>query len=169
MGYYCEHESRPVPALCMPRRPAVPLTPPHSLPDSALFCTFCTLLQKSEAHPLPFQPLPASLQNHRGWHQERRSHFGSRGSDRRLLLHEFALFTDHGTRSTDHAPATPLSATLTADLRVLPCFGRSCPSASPLDATLTKTTAVTPLAATLTKTRGRGPLLYACDSPQTLP
>jgi hypothetical protein len=66
MGYYCEHESRPVPALCMPRRPAVPLTPPHSLPDSALFCTFCTLLQKSEAHPLPFQPLPAFLQNHPG-------------------------------------------------------------------------------------------------------
>jgi hypothetical protein len=49
----------------MPRRPAVLLTSPRSIPDSSLFCTLCTLLQKSEAHLLPLQPLPASLQKPR--------------------------------------------------------------------------------------------------------
>jgi len=53
------------PALFMSRRPAVLLTSPRSIPDSSLFCFFCTLVQKSEAHPLPFQPLPASLQKRR--------------------------------------------------------------------------------------------------------
>jgi len=46
----------------MPRRLAVLLTPPHSIPNSSLFCTFCALLQKSGAHPLTFQLLPRSLQ-----------------------------------------------------------------------------------------------------------
>ena len=64
----------------MPRRHAVPLTSPRSISNSALFpalsregCIFCTLVQKSEAHPLTFQLLPVSLQKHRGWHQERTS------------------------------------------------------------------------------------------------
>ena len=133
-----------VPALCMPCRTAVPLTPPHSLPDSALFRTFCTLLQKSEAHPLPFQPLPASLQNHRGWHQERFSNSAnfSQPSNLRTCQLSNAL--------------SPLSATLTVDLRVLAEISRNCPSATPLDATLTDFAPVSPLAATLTKNRGEG-------------
>jgi hypothetical protein len=49
----------------MPRRLAVLLTSPRSISNSSLFRTFCTPLQKSEAHPLPFQPLPASLQKRR--------------------------------------------------------------------------------------------------------
>jgi hypothetical protein len=53
----------------MSRRPVVLLTPPHSISNSLLLlalslegCTFCTLLQKSGAHPLTFQLLPRSLQ-----------------------------------------------------------------------------------------------------------
>jgi hypothetical protein len=49
----------------MSRRPAVLLTPPHSIPNSSLFCTFCTALQKSEADPLTFQLLAHSLQKRR--------------------------------------------------------------------------------------------------------
>jgi len=49
----------------MPRRPAVLRTSPRHIPTSSLFCTFCTLLQKSEAHILPLQSLPASLQKPR--------------------------------------------------------------------------------------------------------
>src|ERR1700676_293969 len=57
--------------LLMSRRPAALLTSPRSIPDSSLFCTFCTVLQKSEAHPLPLQSLPASLQKPRECRQER--------------------------------------------------------------------------------------------------
>jgi hypothetical protein len=123
------------PRSFMPRRQAVLLTLPPAIFNSSLFCT---LLQKSEAHPLSFQPVAHSLQKHPGW---------------RLFRHYF-LTSLHPY----FAPVlTPLSATLTADLRVLPCFGRSCPPATSLDATLTKTSAVTPLGATLTKnTRGAG-------------
>jgi|ERR1700676_449487 len=46
----------------MPRRPAVLLTSLRSTSPSSLFRTFCTPLQKSEAHLLPLQSLPASLQ-----------------------------------------------------------------------------------------------------------
>jgi hypothetical protein len=49
----------------MPRRPAVLLTSPRSIPNSSLLCFFCTLLQKSKAHLLPLQSLPASLQKPR--------------------------------------------------------------------------------------------------------
>src|SRR6202790_323739 len=49
----------------MPRRPAVPLTSPRDTSNPALFCLFCTRLQKSEAHLLPLQSLPASLQKPR--------------------------------------------------------------------------------------------------------
>src|SRR6202790_4873209 len=59
--------------LLMSRRQAVPLTFPRPISNSSLFCTFCTPLQKSEAHLLPLQSLPASLQKHRGWHQQRTS------------------------------------------------------------------------------------------------
>jgi hypothetical protein len=49
----------------MPRRPAVLLIPPRSISPSSLLCFFCTLLQKSKAHLLPLQSLPASLQKPR--------------------------------------------------------------------------------------------------------
>jgi hypothetical protein len=62
MGYYREQWVSSLPAFFMPRRPAVLLTSPRSIPASSLFRTFCTLLQKSKAHPLTFQPLPASSQ-----------------------------------------------------------------------------------------------------------
>ena len=52
----------------MPRRLAVLLTSPRDLSNSSLFCT---LLQKSKAHPLTFQSLPGSLQKHRRCHHER--------------------------------------------------------------------------------------------------
>jgi hypothetical protein len=55
----------------MPRRPALLLTSPRSIPNSALFCFFCTLLQKSEAHPFPFQPVAASLQKPQARRQQR--------------------------------------------------------------------------------------------------
>jgi hypothetical protein len=55
----------------MSRRPAVLLTSPRHIPNSWLFRFFCTVLQKSEAHPLPFQPLPASLQKPQACRQER--------------------------------------------------------------------------------------------------
>src|ERR1700676_621215 len=48
-----------------PRRQAVLLTPPRSTSNSPLFCAFCALLQKSKAHPLYPQSLPASLQKPR--------------------------------------------------------------------------------------------------------
>src|SRR5882724_689689 len=85
-----------------PRRPTVLLASLRYTSNSSLFCTFCTLLQKSESHLLPLQPLPASLQKPRVCHQKRSSNSA-----------DFALFTDRGTRSTGHAPVTPLSATLT--------------------------------------------------------
>jgi hypothetical protein len=107
-------------------------------------------VHQSVTHPASFQSLPHSLCVYPGW---------------RL----FRLYFLTSLRPYFSSVLTPLSATLAAGLRVLPCFGRNRPPATPLDATLTESTAVTPLAATLTKTRGRGPLLYACDSPQTLP
>jgi|ERR1700676_295905 len=57
----------------MPRRPAVLLIPPRHIPDSSLFCVFCTPVQKSEAHPLPLQSLPASLQKPRVCRHQRSS------------------------------------------------------------------------------------------------
>ena len=51
---------------------------------------------------------------------------------------------------------TPLSATLTADFRVLAEISRTCLPATPLDATLTDCAPVTPLSATLTKNVGEG-------------
>src|SRR6202790_1009231 len=64
----CHYRERrdPVPArLLMSRRPAVLLTFPRLISDSSLFCVFCSLVQKSEAHPLPFQSLARSLQKRR--------------------------------------------------------------------------------------------------------
>src|SRR5882724_1438210 len=120
----------------MPCRPAVLLTPPRDLSNSSLFCT---LLQKSEAHSLTFQSLPGSLHKHRGCQREY------------LFLFNFSALNSQ-------LDLTPLDATLTANFRVLPCFGRSCPRATPLDATLTDSAPVTPLSATLTKSWGGGSL-----------
>jgi hypothetical protein len=117
----------------MSRRPAVLLTPPPAISNSSLFFA---LLHKSEAHPQSFQPLPHSLCVYPG--AVRRPYFLT-------------------SLNPYFAPVlTPLEATLTADLRVLPCFGRDCPPATPLDATLTDLAPVTPLSATLTKNPGEG-------------
>jgi hypothetical protein len=126
------------PRSFMPRRQAVLLTLPPAISNSSLLWT---LLQKSEAHHLSFQPVAHSLQKHLGWRTSP------------SLLPYFI---------TSLLPPllSPLSATLTADLRVLPVFGRSCPPATSLDATLTKTSAVTPLGATLTKNT-KGAVHYA--------
>jgi len=85
MGYYREQWISSLPALFMPRRPAVLLTSPRHTSDSSLLpalpalsvegsrerCTLCTALQKSEAHLLPLQSLPASLQKPRVYHRQR--------------------------------------------------------------------------------------------------
>jgi hypothetical protein len=105
------------------------------------------LLHQSEAHLLFFQSSPHSLCVYLGCHQER------------FLL----------PLVNRNSPLTSLDATLTTDLRVgfqglylqtlsqqKTEISRNCPPASPLDATLTETSAVTPLEATLTKMRGRG-------------
>src|SRR5882724_6141177 len=133
----------------MHRRPVVLLTPPRATSTSSLFRTFCTVLQKCEGHLFPLQPLPASLQKPRGCHKER-------------------LSNPCSPLATRDSPLTPLSATLTADLRVgfqglylqtlteQPTeISRNRQLANPLDATLTRSTSVTPLSATLTRNRGR--------------
>jgi hypothetical protein len=134
-----------VSASVMPRRPAVLLTPPHSTPDSSLACPelrrvhspYTSFVYKNEDHPLSPQPLAHSYTKTPECHPERFLPFDFLTLNFRLDL-------------------TPLSATLIADLRVLPCFGRNRPPATPLDATLTDLTPVTPLSATLTKTPGGG-------------
>ena len=98
---------------------------------------YIAMLYKSEAQPLSFLKLPHSSQKHPGWHQERFS------SPCAPLI-------------TRHSPLSFVESTLTDKHRVLPCFGRDCPPASPLESTLTRTGAVTPLEATLTKNRGGG-------------
>jgi len=108
-------------------------------------CEGCTVLQKSEAHPLIVLSFTHSLQKHRGCHPER--------------------FFNSPTLPS--STVTPLDATLTADLRVgfqglylqtlteQPTeISRNRPPASPLDATLTDFAPVTPLSATLTKNAG---------------
>jgi hypothetical protein len=124
------------------RRPSTRSAPnPRRTPSPgssrALAPLFCTLLHKSETHPVPFQSVAHSLQKHPGCHPER--HFNS------SILNCSAF-----------SPASPAESTLVDVLRVLPCFSRSCPPASPLDATLTDFASVTPLSATLTKAGGRG-------------
>src|SRR5882724_8368932 len=118
----------------------LPLAPSAAMSSSrGLAALFCTLLYQSETHLMSFQPLPHSLQKHPGCHLER--HFNSSTSN-----------------CSASSPATPSQSTLVDVLRVLPCFSRNCPPASPFDATLTDFACVTPLSATLTKTgEGAGP------------
>ena len=107
-----------------PRRPAVPLTPSHSTPDSPartlLHPLYTSFAYKNQTHPLSPQPLPHSYTKTpgcQGLHLQtlsrKRCH-----SDRLSISADFALFTPHAPRATDHAPTdhaplTPLSATLT--------------------------------------------------------
>jgi hypothetical protein len=161
----------------MPRRPAVLLTPPRPISPSSLACPACPeprrelrrvhspytpFEYKNEAHPLSSQLFARSYTKTpgcQGLYLQTLS--GKMCHPKRFSIPtDFADFTDHGTRPTDHAPITPLGATLTADLRVLPCFGRNRPSITPLDATLTDFASVTPLGATLTKNRGDGGAAY---------
>jgi hypothetical protein len=144
----------------MSRRAAVLLTPLRSTSIRSLFLARlaqscgasrkgCALfypdprgVHQSVTHPASFQSLPHSLCVYPGWHQERSS------------------FPALGFQLSTLDLLTPLNATLTANLRVLPCFGRNCPSTSPLDATLTKSSPVTPLSATLTKKPGEAPVAH---------
>src|SRR5882724_342178 len=120
---------RPIPT----NSPAKPLS--RSLSSCLALC--CALLQKSKAHPLAFQSLPCSLQKHGGCYQK-------------------SSFDSSTLNSSTFSLATPLDATLTADLRVLPCFRRNRPPTSLLESTLTDIASVTPLSATLTKNAGGG-------------
>jgi hypothetical protein len=111
MCHHCEYGSCPCPLFFMPRRPAVLLTPPHSIPDFSLFRAFCTPLQKSEAHPLPFQPLPASLQKRRTClppDRHRNSHFGIEPQEQSLPPCRF--YVVHGSRNTLHGSRLSTSA-----------------------------------------------------------
>jgi len=142
----------------MPRRPAVLLTSPHYIPDSSLFlalpalftltqegslerscggCSSCTPAQKSEAHPLPFQPVARSLQKRRVWRQERSLS---------------SLTLNHST----FTPITPLESALTDDLRVLAEISRNRPRATPLESALTRFSFITSLESALTKKPGEG-------------
>ena len=151
----------------MSRRPAVLLTPPRDIPNSSLFLALHALGlidgsgdgfildHEIEEHPLPFQSsahsfLPRSARGAKtpGWHQEPSSNSST-------------------LRRSTCSPATPLDATLTDDLRVLPCFDRSCLLPKPVESTLTELTdfaPVTPLSATLTKNRGRGVLSFRASA-----
>ena len=164
-------------APVMPRRPVVVLTPPRPISPSSLACPACpeprrelrrvhspytSFLYKNEAHPLSSQLFArwyTKTPGCQGLYLQTLS--GKMCHPKRFSIsYNSALFTDHGTRPTDHAPIIPLSATLAADLRVLPCFGRNCPPATPLDATLTDLAPVSPLSATLTKNSGEGGAAY---------
>ena len=96
-------------------RPAVRLTPPRSTLDSSLvYSLYASFLYKNEAHPLSSQPLPHSYTKTPGCHPlctPTPSSITLSPCPARSI--GVALFTDHGPRSTDHAPITPLSATLT--------------------------------------------------------
>jgi len=117
----------PQPAPSSPRiRPCAPI------PELRSCRTLCTLLQRSEPHPVTFQSFARSLQKHRG-----------------IIKSWFSTFSILLSLAV-----TPLGATLTADLRVLTEISRNQRPASPLDATLIDFAPVTPLSATLTRTRG---------------
>jgi hypothetical protein len=89
MGHHREHRIQSLPALLMPRRPAVLLTPPHSIPDSTartlLHSPYTPFMYKNEAHPLSPQSLPHSYTKTPGCHPDRNSHFGTRTKTAPLL------------------------------------------------------------------------------------
>jgi hypothetical protein len=89
-----------VPAPCMPRCPAVLLTPPHSIPSSSLLLALpalslegsregFTLLQKRKRYPLFLQSLPHSCSKTPGIHTT-------------ALFNFRRFFALHGSRSTFH-------------------------------------------------------------------
>jgi len=121
----------------MLRRPAVLPTSPRSFPNSSLFVA---LLHQSERHLVSFQSLPHSLRVYPGWHLEAFFNFS----------------TSHYSLSS---PVTLAESTLTADLRVLPCFYRNRPPATSVESTLTRCRAVSSLESALTKNRGGRALL----------
>jgi len=65
-------------------------------------------VQKSEAHPLYVQSLPASLQNRRGCTPKRHSHFGIALQRQPLPLLRFSVF--HGPLNTLHGSPLAFSA-----------------------------------------------------------
>ena len=127
---------------------------------------FCTLLQKSEAHPLSFQSSPHSLQKHRGWH--RVSGFVLANPE---LDKERTLNSDSPRGSAYSAPLrcvpllrlplstfsvstlSPVESALTEEFRVLPCFGRSCQRVSRSESALTESSLLSLLESALTEKR----------------
>jgi hypothetical protein len=71
--------------------------------------------------------------------------------------------------SRRHSPLSSLESALTSKHRVLPGFGRSCPSASPLECALTRLRRVTPLECALTKNGGRGVVGLLTEGLKMLP
>ena len=112
---------------------------PSSLCDNPLTLSSLSgvLCNKSEAQLLPFHAPAHSLQRHRD-------------------ATKSTSFNSSTLHSSTSALLSPSESTLTAKLRVLPCFGRNRPPASPLDATLTRSRSVSLLDATLTKNWGVG-------------
>ena len=100
---------------------------------------FCALLHQSETHPVSFQSSPHSLCKTPGCHPER------------------SLFFTPRYRS----PLTPVESALPDELRVLPGFCRTSPSATPLESALTAPRVVTPLESALTKKTGDGRVMLA--------
>jgi hypothetical protein len=105
----------------MPRRSAVLLTSSRSIPNFSLFCTFCTHLQKSEAHPLPLQSLPGSLQKPRVCHQQRSPVSADRASNLQTSLHAPPLTPRSSSLFCTRAQAIPF---LFNPLRTLCVFTR---------------------------------------------
>ena len=105
----------------------------HCLP--ALTCEGFALLHQSEAHLLPFQPLPHSFAKTPGCHQE---------------------CAPNSSTITLTPSVSLLESTLANEHSVLAEISRSCPPVNRLESTLTDFAPVTPLSATLTKNAGRG-------------
>jgi|SRR5882724_7344021 len=123
------------------KKPATPLFSNLCSSPSITGALFVALSHRSAEHLVSFQSLPftLSLEGHSlcvcpGWWLERFS-------------------TPH---SSTRSPVTPLDATLTDECRVLPCFGRSCPLASPVDATLAGNQPANPFRRNTYENPGRG-------------
>ena len=108
------------------------------LPSSSLFSCDCALFSATApSQPLFNQSLPHS--------------FPCNGEGR-VSSTAKSLITNHSSLAT--SPITPLECALASKHSVLPGFGRSCPSATPLESALTETTSVNPLECAVPKKGG---------------
>ena len=127
---------------------------PFLLTSSEELCfTLSALCEGLVQNPSHLRPFSAFL--HTRWKRIPFSfnHFRTRctkqpGVTKSVFLNSSAL------HSSTFSALTPLDSALTDEHRVLPCFGRNHPPASPLESTLTGNRAVTPLDSALTKKGG---------------